>query len=35
MLALRGERDAITHEDFMDGIAAVQMKKQATLQYYA
>jgi len=35
MIALRRKADAIKHEDFMEGIAAVQAKKKAALQYYA
>jgi 26S proteasome regulatory subunit T5 len=35
MIALRRKSDIIQHEDFMEGIAAVQAKKKATLQYYA
>lgn len=35
MLALRNDAKAIGHEDFMEGIQAVQMKKKANLQYYA
>ena len=35
MLALRRDADTIEHEDFMEGINQVQMKKQADLQYYA
>ena len=35
MLALRAERTEIVHEDFMEGITAVQAKKKASLAYYA
>jgi 26S proteasome regulatory subunit T5 len=35
MQALRQERDCIQHEDFMEGINAVQAKKKSTLNYYA
>jgi len=35
MIALRRKSDIIKHEDFMEGISAVQAKKKATLQYYA
>jgi 26S proteasome regulatory subunit T5 len=35
MIALRRKGDIIKHEDFMEGIAAVQAKKKAALQYYA
>eukprot|EP00316_Scyphosphaera_apsteinii_P011811 CAMPEP_0119309082 /NCGR_PEP_ID=MMETSP1333-20130426/14218_1 /TAXON_ID=418940 /ORGANISM="Scyphosphaera apsteinii, Strain RCC1455" /LENGTH=429 /DNA_ID=CAMNT_0007312999 /DNA_START=36 /DNA_END=1325 /DNA_ORIENTATION=+ len=35
MLALRNERTEIVHEDFMEGITAVQAKKKASLAYYA
>jgi len=35
MLALRRDSDSISHEDFMEGIRQVQMKKKASLQYYA
>lgn len=35
MLALRREAVEIKHEDFMEGIAVVQAKKKASLQYYA
>lgn len=35
MIALRRGSDLIKHEDFVDGIAAVQMKKKKSLQYYA
>jgi 26S proteasome regulatory subunit T5 len=35
MIALRRKSEIIKHEDFMEGIAAVQSKKKATLQYYA
>lgn len=35
MLALRRDATELTHEDFMAGIAEVQAKKKASLQYYA
>lgn len=35
MIALRRGADIIQHEDFVDGIGAVQMKKKKSLQYYA
>jgi len=35
MLALRNERSEIVHEDFAEGITAVQAKKKASLAYYA
>ena len=35
MIALRNERTMIVHEDFMEGITAVQAKKKASLAYYA
>ena len=35
MLALRNERTEIVHEDFMEGITAVQSKKVKSLAYYA
>ena len=35
MLALRRDVESIEHEDFMEGIAAVQQKKKANLMYYA
>jgi len=35
MIALRRKGKIIKHEDFMEGIAAVQAKKKAALQYYA
>jgi 26S proteasome regulatory subunit T5 len=35
MLALRRDAEVIEHEDFMEGINQVQMKKKADLQYYA
>ena len=34
MLALRRESTTVKHEDFVEGIQAVQMKKKADLQYY-
>jgi ATP-dependent 26S proteasome regulatory subunit len=33
MLALRRDATTIRHEDFVEGITAVQMKKKAALQY--
>ena len=35
MNALRRDAVQIVHEDFMEGIAAVQAKKKKALQYYA
>ena len=35
MLALRREQAMLKHEDYMDGITAVQSKKKASLKYYA
>lgn len=35
MLALRREATIIKHEDFMEGVQQVQMKKKSSLQYYA
>merc|ERR1719230_2086011 len=35
MLALRREATIINHEDFVEGIAQVQAKKKASLDYYA
>lgn len=35
MKALRRNATKLKHEDFMDGIAAVQAKKKQALQYYA
>jgi len=35
MIALRRNATEIKHEDFMEGIAAVQSKKKQTLNYYA
>lgn len=35
MLALRREADIIKHEDFVEGISQVQMKKKQALNYYA
>lgn len=35
MLALRRDATMIKHEDFVEGIAQVQMKKKSSLQYYA
>lgn len=35
MLALRRDSDQIGHEDYMQGIGQVQMKKKANLMYYA
>lgn len=35
MIALRNGKSIIKHEDYVEGISAVQMKKKASLQYYA
>lgn len=35
MIALRRDATAISHEDFMDGVAQVQSKKKASLNYFA
>lgn len=35
MIALRRNATILMHEDFMEGISAVQMKKKQSLQYYA
>ena len=35
MIALRRDAAEIKHEDFVEGIQAVQMKKKSELQYYA
>lgn len=35
MLALRRDGLEVNHEDFVEGITAVQAKKKATLMYYA
>ena len=35
MIALRREASTIQHEDFMEGISQVQLKKKQSLQYYA
>lgn len=35
MLALRHDRLYVAHEDFIEGVAAVQAKKKASLNYYA
>ena len=35
MLAIRRDMDKIGHEDFLDGISAVQAKKKMDLNYYA
>ena len=35
MIALRREAHIIRHEDFVEGIAQVQAKKKASLNYYA
>lgn len=35
MCALRRGGTELRHEDFVDGISAVQAKKKATLNYYA
>ena len=34
MLALRRESNIVKHEDFVEGVQAVQMKKKADLAYY-
>merc|ERR1712072_1535471 len=34
MLALRRDATKLTHEDFMEGIAAVQARKKTNLNYY-
>ena len=34
MIALRREAEEIRHEDFVQGIAIVEAKKKAALQYY-
>lgn len=35
MLALRHDRLYVSHDDFVEGIAAVQARKKANLNYYA
>ena len=35
MAALRADRRIVVHEDYIDGIAAVQAKKKTSLNYYA
>jgi 26S proteasome regulatory subunit T5 len=35
MIALRRGGEVIKHEDYVEGIGAVQMKKKKSLQYYA
>lgn len=35
MLALRHDRTYVAHEDFVEGVAAVQAKKKSSLNYYA
>eukprot|EP00177_Eucheuma_denticulatum_P002804 GFKZ01005033.1.p1 GENE.GFKZ01005033.1~~GFKZ01005033.1.p1 ORF type:complete len:429 (+),score=104.12 GFKZ01005033.1:237-1523(+) len=35
MLALRNERGEIVHEDFVEGVLAVQAKKKGSLHYYS
>ena len=35
MSALRRQATQLRHEDFVEGIAAVQAKKKASLNYYA
>lgn len=35
MLALRNERSEIVHEDFVEGVIAVQAKKKGSLHYYS
>lgn len=35
MLALRHDRVYVAHEDFVEGVAAVQARKKASLNYYA
>ena len=35
MIALRNGKGIIKHEDYVEGISAVQLKKKASLQYYA
>lgn len=35
MLALRNERSEIVHEDFVEGVLAVQAKKKGSLHYYS
>jgi 26S proteasome regulatory subunit T5 len=35
MLALRGERSEISHEDFIEAISVVAAKKKGSLDYFA
>jgi 26S proteasome regulatory subunit T5 len=35
MLALRGERSEIVHEDFVEAISEVSAKKKGSLDYFA
>lgn len=35
MLALRNERSEIVHEDFVEGVLAVQAKKKGSLHYFS
>lgn len=35
MLALRNDRNEIVHEDFVEGVVAVQAKKKGSLHYYS
>ncbi len=35
MLALRNDRDEIVHEDFVEGVMAVQAKKKGSLHFYS
>jgi 26S proteasome regulatory subunit T5 len=35
MIALRRDANQLSHEDFMDGVAQVQSKKKASLNYFA
>ena len=35
MIALRRESSLVTHEDFLDAVIEVQVKKKANLNYYA
>ena len=35
MLALRRDGTEVSHEDFVEGIVAVQAKKKTSLNYYA
>jgi 26S proteasome regulatory subunit T5 len=34
MLALRNDRSQIVHEDFVEGVLAVQAKKKGSLNYF-